>query len=513
MRELRPSFVAARPSGARVRTRLHVDEADTHVLWQVGRHLGQLAGQDLARRTRDGLRSDRTVRKRALTGGSSSRWAGAITRTSNDQWARARANQQDTIFGLQQAVATITARAAVPCGETTGTGKTQVRGYRTGSERRAKLQRRDLLAARMERLAADHQAGRVSIVRGGRRLAHTRHHLEEAALTQAQWRDRWEAARLFMCADGEADKKLGNETIRWDPADGSLSIKLPAPLAHLANDPHGRYQLSCDVIFTHRGAELAAQTVDGAVRYDITFDTARGRWYLDASWSFAATATPARATLHTGRSLALDLNADHVAGWVIDPSGNPVGTPLTFTVPTTGSTAYRDAQTRHLVSQVLNIAKSRGCVSVTIEDLNFTAAVSRDSSKHPRGGRGRRLRRTVAGIPTAKFRDRLTQMAANIDLWIVVVDPAYTSQWARPRVKQLNVQTSDRHVVTGHQAAATMVGRRGYGHDLHRAERRPVAPPEDGDTAAPHSANRSRSRTTSGRHRPGTRQLVGVGPD
>jgi alkylation response protein AidB-like acyl-CoA dehydrogenase len=31
---------------------------------------------------------------------------------------------------------------------------------------------------------------------------------------------------------------------------------------------------------------------------------------------------------------------------------------------------------------------------------------------------------------TGKFRDRLVQMATNADLWVIVIDPAYTSRWA-----------------------------------------------------------------------------------
>jgi hypothetical protein len=63
-----------------------------------------------------------------------------------------------------------------------------------------------------------------------------------------------------------------------------VEVRLPAPLTHLANRPHGRYRLSCQVAFPHRGDEVAAQAVSGAVRYDISYDPARGRWYLDASW-------------------------------------------------------------------------------------------------------------------------------------------------------------------------------------------------------------------------------------
>ena len=46
MREIADPFVVARPAGARVRTRLwlRLSEADAGVGWQVGRHLGGLAG-------------------------------------------------------------------------------------------------------------------------------------------------------------------------------------------------------------------------------------------------------------------------------------------------------------------------------------------------------------------------------------------------------------------------------------------------------------------------------------
>ena len=121
MREIAAPFVVARPTGARVRTRLRVSETDAAVLLQVGRHLAALAGEDLARRCADGVGSDRTPRKRTLTSQSSSRWAGAITRTSNDQWARARANQQNTIVGLRRTVGTIEQRAGVPVGGREGT--------------------------------------------------------------------------------------------------------------------------------------------------------------------------------------------------------------------------------------------------------------------------------------------------------------------------------------------------------------------------------------------------------
>lgn len=495
MREIVPPVIVARPSGTRVRTRLRVSDADAGVLWQVGMHLGLLAGRDLARRCADGRVLDRAARKRELTGSSSSRWAGAITRTSNDQWARERANQGEQARSLRAALATIDARLRAPVGGQHEVNGRRVRGYRTAGERWQKQRRRAVLASRLARLETDLAAGRVSVVRGGTALAKQRHNLVQAGMTVDRWRDGWDAARLFLCADGEADKRLGNETIRWDPDTNTLEVRLPTPLAHLSNTP-GRapvYRLSCQVAFPHRGGEVAAQTVSGAVRYDINFDPDRRRWYLDASWTIDPQPAPAPDLLRQQRTFAVDLNADHVAGWVIDPAGNPVGTPVRFAVPATGSRSQRDAQVRHMVTRILRHALNHGCRSVTIENLNFTAVVSRDAATAPRGRRGRRLRATVAGIPTGRFRHRLTQMAANLGLWVIAVDPAYTSRWGRQIVGQLDVQTPDHVAVSVHDGAAVMIGRRGLGHDHVPVPRTPGPPPAD-DGRATADTHRARPR-------------------
>ena len=71
-RRLRPMgapFVAAVPTGRRVRTGLVVCESDTVVLLALGGHLGRLAGAEQARRSRHarGAWVSRRERKRALT--------------------------------------------------------------------------------------------------------------------------------------------------------------------------------------------------------------------------------------------------------------------------------------------------------------------------------------------------------------------------------------------------------------------------------------------------------------
>jgi hypothetical protein len=122
LRPVAAPFVAAAPAGAQVRTRLRVSGQDEAVLWAAGRHLGSLAGQDLAARCAEGRldargrAASRARRKRALTAESSSRWAGAITRTSEDQWQLAGRNLRADRSGLSARVGTIRARLAVPAG-------------------------------------------------------------------------------------------------------------------------------------------------------------------------------------------------------------------------------------------------------------------------------------------------------------------------------------------------------------------------------------------------------------
>jgi len=459
--------VVAPPTGAKVRTRLRLGTTDEAVLFQVGEYLGSLAGGDLAARCRLGPGADgRAARKRALTPACSSRWAGAITRTANDQWTRGYMNLEKERASLRRAIRRLHARIQAPVGGEAG----RVRGYATPGERWAKQRRLQTLSARLARVEARLVVGRVSVVRGGRRLLRLRHHLEAAELTESQWRQRWAAERLFLTADGEADKAWGNETIRWQPVQGWLELKLPTPLAHLANRPHGRYRLTCPVAFTYRGDEVAAQAAAGAVRYDISQDPDRRRWYLAASWKVDSGPIPSVEEAVAGGVVAVDLNADHLACWTIDHHGNPVGGALTIPLDLDGlPQATRDGHLRTAISQVCALARSRGVGAVAIEDLGFADSRAAGRETLGRGRRGKRRRRIISGIPTRRFRDRLTQMAHNQGLWVVAADPAYTSRWGGQHWQAPLQQRHPTTIVTRHHAASVVIGRRAL---RYRARRR-----------------------------------------
>ncbi|MFC5891145.1 IS200/IS605 family accessory protein TnpB-related protein [Kitasatospora aburaviensis] len=472
-KQLRPveaPFVALGPSGVAIRTRLKdLTSSDEKVLRLAGEHLGRLASRDLAVRCAQGHDHNTeswAVRKQGLTAESSSRWAGAITKASHDQWALSRRCQLAHIQGLEAGVRTLMHRLSQPLGEK-GT-KRAPGGYRSKHEWFVKSRRLAVLEHRLDVARAEREAGVVHVIRGGRRLLNTRHNLDAAQLTEQQWRERWETERWFLQADGECGKRYGNETIRVTP-DGEVSIKLPASLAHLANAPRGRYVLASKVTFAHGGAERADR-IEGnhAVAYRIHYDVGRGRWYLTASWHKPVVKTVPLATARTAGMVGVDTNADHFAAYQLDRHGNPVGDPHRFFYDLTGSANHRDAQVRHAITQLLHWAKRCGVTAIGLEDLDFTAEKTRE--KH---GRKKRFRQLISGIPTGKLKARLVSMAAEQDLSIVAVDPAHTSMWGDQHWRK--PLTSPRRKMSRHDAAGIAIGRRALGHPI----RRRTAPPHD----------------------------------
>jgi hypothetical protein len=486
LRRIADPMVAAAPAGVRIRTRIHPTAAEAEALTAIGELLGSVYRSELAERIRFG-RLDRQAhavwraeRKHAVTVVSSSRWAGAITRAVEDQYQLGMRGLAAQVADLRAAVEVLEQRcelrpgqlAPVEDSDTSGRSRRRRRGYRNAAERFAKTRRlavlRDRLAAAEEALAA----GRPSVTVGGKRLWRNHNHLDTTDMTEPQWRRRWGAARMFLTADGESGKAGGNETIRVDDH-GQLRIKVPAALA---DELGSHLVIGAPVRFTHCSDEWADRVAGRqAVRYDLNYDPDRGRWYLDASWTTSPEPAPGLNELRSRPVLGVDLNADHLACCVLDVCGNPVGDPLSIDVATAGLQASRrDGRVRAAISRLLDHAQHTGCGSVVVENLDFADTRATGRETLGRGARGKRLRRTVAGIPTRKFRTRLTGMAARRGIAIIGVDPAYTSRWgAQHWHKPLQHQTSDPATVTAHHRAAAAIGRRGLGLKLRR---RPAGP-------------------------------------
>ncbi|MET7693036.1 IS200/IS605 family accessory protein TnpB-related protein [Streptomyces sp. NPDC005483] len=474
LRKLAVPFVALSPSGVAIRTRLKgLTPEDEKVLALVGAHLGSLASKDLKARCMDGLEHSTeswAARKRDLTAESSSRWAGGITKATHDQWALARRGQAAHVQSLEAGITTIRHRLSLPVGQK-GT-KRAPGGYRSAHEWFCKTRRLHVLEDRLDQVRADRKAGRVHVVRGGKRLLGTRHNLDTAQLTEAQWRQRWETARWFLSADGESGKRYGNETIRVTPG-GEISIKLPTPLSCLANARHGRYVLACTVRFAHRGTEWADRVeANRAVAYRIHYDTGCGRWYVDSSWQIPPTKTiPLQAALADG-VIGVDTNADHLAAWRLDTHGNPIGRPRRFFYDLSGTAPHRDAQARHALTRLLHWAKSCGVKAIAVEDLDFQAEKTRE--KH---GHNRRFRQLISAMPTGRLRARLTSMADRTGIAVIAVDPAYTSTWGAQHWQK--PMAGPTRKTTRHDAASIAIGRRAQGHPIRRRATPPRAHQSD----------------------------------
>jgi IS605 OrfB family transposase len=88
-----------------------------------------------------------------------------------------------------------------------------------------------------------------------------------------------------------------------------------------------------------------------------------------------------------------------------------------------GTSDHRDAQIRHATSRLLHWAHQCGAVAIGIENLDFHDGKTRE--KHGR----KRFRRLISRFPTARLRNRLVSMAAELAIPIIAVDGAYTSRW------------------------------------------------------------------------------------
>lgn len=497
LRQIARPFVADGPSGVSVRDRLKgLTTRDEKVLRLVGAHMGRLASRDLARRCRDGMDHSTDAwaeRKRELTAESSSRWAGSVTSDTHDQWGLSRRAQHQHLLSLDAGIHTVRHRLSLPVGEKGSRGKPG--GYRSQGEWFQKTRRLAILEGEYERVRAEREEGRVSVVRGGRRLLKQRHNLEAAQKTPEQWRQEREAARWFLTADGESGKRHGNETIRVTP-DGEISIKLPAPLTDLANAKHGRYVLAARVSFPHRGAEWRDRIeANRAVAYRIHLNTVSGRWYLDTSRTRKDLPVIPLDALRAGGVVGVDTNADHLAAWLLDEHGNPMGAPHRFDYDLSGTASHRDAQLRHALTQLLHWARATGAQAIAIEDPDFT-----DSKTREKHGRKKRFRQLISGIPTGKLRARLLSMCAEAGISVIAVDPAYTSMWGAEHWQK--PLTSKKRKTSRHAAASVAIGRRALGHAIRR---RTTPPPHHQSDGVGHRIAQAGPRD---RGREGTRPRV-----
>ena len=204
------------------------------------------------------------------------------------------------------------------------------------------------------------------------------------------------------------------------------------------------------------------------MRFDPDAKRGRGAWYLNASWAITPTSTPDLGVLRGRSTLGVDLNAGWIAAQAVDAHGNPCGAPITIFVPQHGDTARRLGQMRAAVGELLDAAVAAGCASVSVENLDFADVRDIGRETLGRGKRGKKFRRQIAGIPTARFKATIAAMASIRGLVVIAVDPAYTSRWASKYRWHHTLNCSSGHRCSSHHGAAVVIARRGLGLGARR---------------------------------------------
>ena len=485
-RKLAASFVAAMPKGTSTETRLRLTQDEQELMWMLYDAGGRLRNRDLRflvelKVLDDGDEEERknvlAARRRNLTGDYSGRFASAVCKANVEEWQLGKRNLIAHRKTLRRKIAAIEKRLKVGVGNSKkvrGRKNKVVKGYRTKKEAWGKRNRLNHLKQKLEKTEAAIVENRVKVCRGGAALARKRHNLEAASLTVGEWKHQWRVQRGWFAAVGSSNEHFGNDTINVDPHTSLVEIMLPEELADLSNTPTRRRTIRFEspVSFEHLGDEWRVLAEAGfALRYEIVYKHTRrskdGGWYLKVSWGTDPPKRPSLTELRQHRTLAVDFNADHFACWVIEADGNPVGKAITVPLDIENlSSTETDAYTCQRILDLAEIAQQHDCRSVTAEDLGFDDA--RDEGREWQDS-SKQFRHTVSGMPTSKVKQRLVSMLHNLNdpIWVIVVDPAYTSVLGKSHWLTILKESYD-NTCTSHHAAAVVIGRRGLGLTARR---------------------------------------------
>lgn len=495
-----PTRVVEPSAGVSVRTRLRLDPDERELLDAIGMHLTRARNTDLAA-ARHGEKANDRYKALVHRFGIHSRYAGTICVDNDAATKAAKEHLWRHRVELRRAIATLERRIAAParstcrCGERRGCAVCRD-GYATPNERWQKQRRLEARNAALVRVEKQLAAKDYPVVYGGRRLAGTRHHLEQAGLTEEQWRRTWSEARHWFGCAGNAGKPGGNPCLTLNRGPGGhwhLTVSVPKPVAERFGVAP-RVQLRHPIRLHHRSLELEERLDDrGAVRLDVQPDTdGKGRWrtYLRFSWVRPKPETVDLVEARAGGVVGVDLNADHLALTLLDTSGNPVRRPVRVPLDVTGATKQaRDGRLRAAITTVLKHAKAAGATAVAVEDLDFA-----DSKGREKFGRRKAFRHTIAGFPTTQFKDRIVAMAHAQGLAVIAVDPRYTSRYGGASWQR--ALTTPTSIATRHEGASVAIGRRALGHGLTTRAGRPGSPRQ---RPVPHQRDGSTARTGQGR--------------
>lgn len=343
-----------------------------------------------------------------------------------------------------------------------------------------KKRRLATLKARHTAMQADHEAGRVRLCFGSKRLFRAQFDLEaNGYASRTDWKRDWRSARsdqFFVL--GSQDETAGNQTCQAGVAeDGSLTLKLRLPnaLASFGKTldltgvrfTYGQDQIEAALQSSRRIQSITqagkpiVKRVGSAISYRFLRD--------DKGWRVFASVEAQAVKNVTHRALGamgVDVNADHLAVSETDRFGNWTHS-RRIDLNTYGKTTE---QAKALIGEACVVLAELGRQAgkpVVIERLNFQKKKSELEATDPRQARmlsSFLCNKVSTGLKAACFRSGVE---------VIEVAPAYTSVIGAVN----HAQTKG---ISVHQGAALAIARRGLGFSERPSVRQGIVPMRNG---------------------------------
>ena len=322
--------------------------------------------------------------------------------------------------------------------------------------RHQKKRRLALLEQKLQHQQQDRQDGRVRLCFGSKKLFRAQFSLEDNGYSShEEWQSDWQSVRnsqFFVL--GSKDETAGCQgCVATVTEDGSISLRLRLPNAlkeKYTVIPGLHFEHGHEAIVASIGRNLSADKNDWqAISYRFLKGDKGWRVFVTVSLSGVAI----RSHKDTG-VIGVDINADHLAVTETNRFGNPVEF---FSVPcmTYGKTAeQRKAIIGDTVKQVMAFVVEKK-KPVVIEKLDFRKKKSALEKQSPK------YARMLSSLAYTQIQTVIRARAFDAGIEGREVNPAYTSVIGEYKFK-------NRYGMSGHNAAALVIGRRsmGFGESL-----------------------------------------------
>jgi IS605 OrfB family transposase len=318
------------------------------------------------------------------------------------------------------------------------------------------------LNCKLNKLQADHQAGKVSLCFGSRKLFRAQFDLAANQYkSHEEWKSAWQEARedsFFLL--GSKDESSGNQSCTAIVAEDhtlTLRIRLPDCLSQT----HGKYLTLSGLYFKYGHAHVikALQSCEERKRLHALKDPSASSFGLPISYRFkldekgwrvfvsVPVAKSPPATSSRQGVIGVDINANHLAISEIDRFGNPIAK-KSIALNTYGKNQNQaKAIIGNACADIIDFAKKIG-KTLIIENLDFQkkkAELKETSSPT--------CARMLSSLAYNQIKNHLKGRAWREGVEVVEVNPAFTSVIGR-------VKFSRRYGLSIHQAAALVIGRR-----------------------------------------------------